>query len=93
MGLSVKINVMKEWMKEKNLSPEEVLYMGDDIPDYQTMRFVGCSCCPHDAAEEIKEIATYVSPYAGGQGCVRDVVRQVLVAHGCWMTDDKAFGW
>ncbi len=93
MGQGVKITVLKEWMERHELKPEEVLYMGDDIPDYQAMKWVGCGCCPNDAAEEIKEIATYVSPYNGGYGCVRDVVRQILLAHGCWMTDDKAFGW
>lgn len=93
MGQNVKITVLKNWMSKHGLQPEEVLYMGDDIPDYQAMKYVGCGCCPHDAAEEIKEISTYISPFGGGHGCVRDVVRQVLIAHGHWMSDEKSFGW
>lgn len=93
VGCSVKIKTLDEWMAKYGLSPEEVLYIGDDIPDYEVMRKVGCSCCPSDAAHEIKDIATYVSPYAGGEGCARDVVEQVLRAHGKWMATAEAFGW
>lgn len=93
VGCSIKIKTLDEWMAKYGLSPEEVLYIGDDIPDYEVMRKVGCSCCPSDAAHEIKDIATYVSPYAGGEGCARDVVEQVLRAHGKWMATAEAFGW
>lgn len=92
-GCDMKIHTLELWMAKHNLEPEEVLYMGDDIPDYEVMKRVGCSCCPSDAAHEIKEIATYVSPYIGGGGCARDVVEQVLRAQGKWMTSADAFGW
>lgn len=93
MGVSVKIEKYREWLEDNQLKAEEVLYMGDDIPDYEVMKACGCPCCPMDAAEEIKQIALYVSPKCGGHGCVRDVVEQVLRAQGKWMSDDKAFGW
>lgn len=67
--------------------------MGDDIPDYEVMRAVGCPCCPADAAPEIKAVARYVSPLAGGEGCVRDVVEQVMRAQDKWMAGTEAFGW
>ena len=67
--------------------------MGDDIPDYEVMQQCGCACCPADAATEIKQIATYISPIKGGHGCVRDVIEQVLRAQGKWMTNAEAFGW
>lgn len=90
---SVKTEVLDEWMAKHDLKPEEVLYMGDDIPDYEAMRRVGCSCCPADAAPEIREIATYVSHVEGGKGCARDVIEQVLRASDHWMQGAKAFGW
>lgn len=93
LGVSVKIKKYEEWLQENHLTDEEVLYMGDDIPDYEVMRRCGCACCPADAAEEIKQIATYVSPREGGMGCARDVIEQVLRAQGKWMTDAEAFGW
>lgn len=93
MGAAVKIECLKEWLTDYELSPEEVLYMGDDIPDYEVMRVVGCPCCPADAAPEIKSVSLYVSPLNGGYGCVRDVVEQVLKAQGHWMSDQQAFGW
>ena len=93
MGVSVKISSFEDWLEESGLKPEEVLYMGDDIPDYEVLRRCGLPCCPADAAPEIREICTYVSPYAGGQGCVRDVIEQVLRAQNVWMTDATAFGW
>lgn len=92
-GVSVKITCFEEWMLSEGLQPEEVLYMGDDIPDYEVMTRCGLSCCPADAAEEIKQISRYVSPFAGGYGCVRDVVEQVLRAQDKWMGDAEAFGW
>lgn len=93
IACNVKTVTLDEWMKKYDLQPEEVLYMGDDIPDYEVMQRVGCSCCPSDAAHEVKDISTYVSPYAGGCGCARDVVEQVLRAHGKWMATADAFGW
>ncbi len=93
MGVSVKISCFEDWLEESGLKPEEVLYMGDDVPDYEVMKLCGCPCCPSDAAHEIKEISLYVSDRAGGEGCVRDVVEQVLRAQGKWMSSATAFGW
>ena len=92
-GVSVKITCFEEWMLSEGLQPEEVLYMGDDIPDYEVMQQCGCPCCPADAAAEIKSIARYVSALNGGCGCVRDVVEQTMKAQGKWLADKKAFGW
>ena len=91
-GASNKLEVYRLFMKEHGLKREEVLYMGDDIPDYEVMKEDGVSCCPSDAATEIKEIADYISLYAGGQGCVRDVIEQTLRLHGKWFHPD-AVNW
>ena len=93
LGSSVKIDVFKQLLEKYRLSPEEVMFMGDDIPDYEVMQTCGCGCCPNDAATEIRELACYVSPYCGGEGCVRDVLEQVMRAQGKWTMDKKAFGW
>ena len=93
MGASVKIREY-EMLKEKyGLKDEEILYMGDDIPDYEVMKRCGCPCCPADATPEIKEVSVYISHLDGGYGCGRDVLEQVLRAQGKWMADSKAFGW
>ncbi len=93
LGSSVKTEKLKILLDKYSLSPDEVLYMGDDIPDYGIMKQVGLPCCPRDAAPEIREASLYVSHRDGGKGCVRDVVEQVLKAQGKWMADAKAFGW
>ena len=93
LGTSVKIKKYKEWLSTNALKDEEVLYMGDDIPDYEVMKQCGCACCPADAATEIKQISTYISPLKGGYGCVRDVVEQVIRSQGKWMNNAEAFGW
>uniref|UniRef100_A0AB33JKY8 HAD-IIIA family hydrolase n=4 Tax=unclassified Prevotella TaxID=2638335 RepID=A0AB33JKY8_9BACT len=93
MGCSVKIKTYDEFLQKYNLSDENILYMGDDIPDYEIMRRVGCPCCPKDACADIKDISIYISQYAGGQGCGRDVIEQVLRVQGKWMQDNRAFGW
>ena len=80
-------------LEKYNLAREEVLYMGDDIPDYEVMKQVGLPCCPRDAAPEIREISLYISHLDGGKGCVRDVIEQVMKAQKKWMADEKAFCW
>ena len=72
---------------------DEILYMGDDVPDYEVMRRCGCPCCPADACPDIKAVSRYVSHVPGGRGCGRDVIEQVLRAQGKWIADERAFGW
>ena len=79
-----KLPVLQNWMAIHNLQKEEILYMGDDIPDLRCLRNVGLPCCPHDAAWEVKQESVYVSPFSGGYGAVRDVIQQVLQAHNLW---------
>ena len=93
MGAAVKIKEYEALKEKYGLKDEEILYMGDDIPDYEVMKLCGCPCCPADACPEIKEISLYISHRNGGYGCGRDVVEQVLRAQGKWMQDAKAFGW
>lgn len=84
LGTHKKIIQFEEYLKLKNIKPSEILYMGDDIPDYPVMKKVGLPCCPKDAAPEIQDISLYVSHYKGGFGCVRDVIEQVLKVQGKW---------
>ena len=93
LSCSVKIKTYEQLKEKYGLADDEVLYMGDDIPDYELMRLVGCPVCPADAAPEIKAISIYISHLRGGYGCARDVVEQVLKAQGKWMADKHAFGW
>lgn len=93
LGAAVKIQVYNDLKAKYNLKDEEILYMGDDIPDYEVMSVCGLPCCPADAAPEIKAVSKYISHKNGGMGCGRDVVEQVLKAQGLWMKDNKAFGW
>ena len=93
LGCSVKMPVYESFLQKYGLTDEEVLYMGDDIPDLEVMRRCGCPCCPADAAPEIISASVYISHLRGGYGCGRDVVEQVLRAQGKWLSDEKAFGW
>ena len=92
LGVENKIEVLKKYLKDKNIQPENVLYMGDDIPDHKPMEIVGVPCCPADAAPEIKNISKYISIQNGGKACVRDVIEQTLKLQGKWMNDD-GFKW
>ena len=93
LGCAVKISTYDEFLAIYGYTDEEVMYMGDDIPDMEIMRRVGCPVCPKDACAEIKAISTYVSDIEGGRGCGRDVIEQVLRAQGKWVMNEKAFGW
>lgn len=93
LGAAVKITVYEELKTKYNLKDEEIIYVGDDIPDYEVMCRCGLPCCPADAAPEIKAVSSYISHRNGGQGCGRDIVEQVLKAQDLWMNNAKAFGW
>jgi 3-deoxy-D-manno-octulosonate 8-phosphate phosphatase (KDO 8-P phosphatase) len=93
VGCGVKIKAYDAFLDQYGLNDDEVMYMGDDIPDLQVMRRVGCPVCPKDACPEIKEASLYVCDYIGGHGCGRDVIEQTLRAQGKWVMDEKAFGW
>jgi len=75
-----------------DLEDKDILFMGDDIPDFEVMKRAGVPVCPSDADSEIKQVAIYISDKRGGEGCVRDVVEQVLRLHNNWM-DSEAFSW
>lgn len=93
LGVAMKEACYEGLLAKYGLTDADVLYMGDDIPDYPVMLRCGLPTCPGDAAEEIKAVARYVSPRRGGDGCARDVIERVLRAQGLWMGDHVAFGW
>ena len=78
-----------DYVEKYGLTHEEILFMGDDIPDHELMKMAGVSTCPADAAEEIKSMACYISHLPGGRGCVRDVIEQVMKVQGKWMNDGQ----
>lgn len=90
---AVKLQIYEALKKQYKLTDEEIIYMGDDIPDYEVMSRCGCPCCPADACRDIKEISRYISDYDGGKGCGRDIIEQVLRTKGQWLMVEKAFGW
>lgn len=78
---------LMEYVSQHRLKWEEVLFMGDDIPDYVSMQLTGLPCCPADAAPEIRQISLYISPLDGGSGCARDVIEKVLKLNNHWELD------
>ena len=84
MAVANKKTFVEEYMADKNLQAEEILFMGDDMPDYSVMSMVGLPVCPSDAVTEIRAISKYISPATGGNGCVRDVIEQVLKLNDDW---------
>lgn len=85
LGVPNKVETFKEFTELYNIKPEQVLYMGDDIPDFHVMKLVGLPTCPQNAVPEIKNISKYISHINGGKGCVRDVIEQVMKVQGKWM--------
>jgi 3-deoxy-D-manno-octulosonate 8-phosphate phosphatase (KDO 8-P phosphatase) len=84
LGASDKWDAFDELCITYNLKYDEIAYMGDDIPDYKLIQTVGLGCCPNDAAPEIQEVADYISPLKGGEGCGRDIIEKVMRAQGLW---------
>ncbi len=86
-GINDKLDTFEEFVITYDLDTSGILYMGDDIPDYEPMRRAGLPCCPQDAANEIVDVSQYISPKNGGDGCVRDVIEKVLKLHGKWLDE------
>lgn len=84
LGVTDKTEKLDELKLMYDLKEEEILYMGDDIPDYKVMHQVGIPTCPHDAIAEIRAFSIYISPFKGGDGCVRDVIEQTMKLQGKW---------
>lgn len=92
MSSSVKLIDYQDFLNKTGLKDAEIIYAGDDIPDYGVMSRVALAVAPADAVPEIKQIAHYISHRKGGEGVARDVIEQTMKAQGTWMSDD-AFGW
>ncbi len=86
-----KVGFLKDFVEKTGVSYKNILYMGDDLVDYQVMKMVGLPTCPVDAVPEIKEISVYISDKEGGKGCARDVIEQVLKAKKKWMDSDSFY--
>lgn len=92
VGIPDKVVQLEAYLHDKQLSPQQVVFMGDDIPDLKVMQRVGVPACPADAAEEVKAVSRFISEKPGGKGCVRDLIEQTLKAQGKWMTAE-AYSW
>lgn len=84
LGLIDKLKFFDGIREQYILDWKEILYMGDDLPDLPVLEKVGMPCCPQDAVPEVKAVSQYISPVAGGRGCVRDVIEKVLKLNGHW---------
>lgn len=91
-GRDDKLAAFEEYLYAYDLNPDEVLYMGDDLPDIEVLWKVGLPTCPADAAPEVMRIVKYISPKRGGEGCVRDVIEKVLRLHGKWPKGEGGSG-
>jgi 3-deoxy-D-manno-octulosonate 8-phosphate phosphatase (KDO 8-P phosphatase) len=87
LGVKDKIEVFNNYIKDKDINKDAILYMGDDIPDYKMLKLVGLPTCPADAVDDIKSICNYISPYKGGCGAVRDVIEKTMRAQGKWLIE------
>jgi 3-deoxy-D-manno-octulosonate 8-phosphate phosphatase (KDO 8-P phosphatase) len=92
LNSKIKMVHFDTFLKKHNLSKSDAIFMGDDIPDLEVMKNAGIAVCPSDADSEIKQVAAYISDKKGGEGCVRDIIEQVMRLHDKWM-DSEAFTW
>ena len=86
LGKDSKNSTYEMLIKKHNLNENEILYMGDDVPDIPVMKKVGVPCCPNDAVPDVKQISIYISKKNGGQGCVRDIIEQTLRVQNKWIS-------
>jgi 3-deoxy-D-manno-octulosonate 8-phosphate phosphatase (KDO 8-P phosphatase) len=92
LGAHSKLEIVQSLASKLNVTMDQIAYMGDDMPDLPVLQKVGLSTCPQDAVPEVRSICDYVSPFAGGAGCVRDVLEQYMKLHGLW-SQEGAHQW
>lgn len=92
LGVGHKLPVFLEWAEREGLSPEEIAYVGDDIPDLEVLKACGLPVAPRDACAEVKAVAKFISGANGGYGVARELMEEILKAKGLWPTSAKAFG-
>lgn len=92
LGVSDKIEKLQDILIENDITTEQIVYMGDDMPDYEIMQEVGLATCPKDACSDIREISDYISQEIGGSGCVRDIIEQTMKVQGKWHDNSDASG-
>jgi len=88
-GQQHKEAAFNEFIQKYGLEAKDIIYMGDDLPDYQLMKIAGVATCPFDAAIDIQHICHYISPFPGGKGCVRDIIEKTLKLQEKWWSDDS----
>lgn len=84
---------LDDFIEKTGIRAEEILFCGDDVPDILVMERVGFAVAPRDASPDVKAVADYISPIAGGEGVARDLIEQILRMKGLWMHNTEAFGW
>jgi 3-deoxy-D-manno-octulosonate 8-phosphate phosphatase (KDO 8-P phosphatase) len=84
LGVTDKLKFLQHYINNNNLNWEEILFMGDDLPDVAVLEKAGMACCPADAVSEVQQVSHYISPLSGGMGCVRDVIEKVLKLNNHW---------
>ncbi|WP_423148102.1 KdsC family phosphatase [Rubrolithibacter danxiaensis] len=90
LGVDKKLDVYNDFLAQHNLQKQDIIYMGDDIPDLPVLKEAGLPVCPADAVEEVKAVCEYISPFSGGAGCVRDVMEKVLKLQNSWYDADPS---
>ncbi len=90
---SKKLPIFINWMESCGLTPDQVVFVGDDVPDICCLEAAGFSVVPADACADAKAIAQYISPITGGYGVARDIIEEIMRSNGQWMSDTEAFGW
>ena len=93
LNISEKLPTLREWMRINSFSSEEVAFVGDEVTDIPPMTHIGLSVAPADAATDVKSIASYISPFKGGDGVARDLLEQILKAQRLWLDTDDSYHW
>lgn len=91
-GQLEKLTVLKEWMAKYDLSPEQVAYVGDDVPDIAPMQYVGLSVSPRDGSRDALVTARYITEAAGGYGVARELIEQIMRSQDLWQSSAQSFG-
>lgn len=90
LNVKLKLPVLETYLLENEIKPEEVLYMGDDMPDIEPINFAGIGACPADAAEDVLAISKYIAAKRGGEGAVREVIEKVMKEQGTWHVQNRS---
>ena len=84
LGSSDKARDLRRLCTASHVEPDQTAYIGDDLMDLAAMHRTGYPIAVADAADELRDMAAFITERRGGHGAVREAIEHLMKASGRW---------